>query len=161
MTTRNGQRGTLYAVLAVTMFSISPVFVRWASWWSPYVVTCLRMLIGSGTVFAASLVWPQTLTAEEQRISRGDWPRFALWGLVAALHFGCYIASLDYTSVAHSLALVYTSPVWVSLFSWLVLKEPLAGRKWVGILVTLAGMGVLSGFEPAWTPRMPWCPCRG
>jgi drug/metabolite transporter (DMT)-like permease len=80
--------------------------------------------------------------------------RFALWGLVAALHFGCYIASLSYTTVAHSLALVYTSPVWVSLFSWLVLEEPLARRKWAGILVTLVGMGVLSGFEPTWTLRM-------
>jgi drug/metabolite transporter (DMT)-like permease len=74
--------------------------------------------------------------------------------LVTALHFIFYIASLDYTTVAHSLALVYTSPIWVSLFSWLVLEEPLPRHKWIGILLALVGMGVLSGFEPAWTPRM-------
>jgi drug/metabolite transporter (DMT)-like permease len=73
---------------------------------------------------------------------------------VAACHFALYIASLDYTTVAHSLALVYTSPIWVSLFSWVLLREPLPSRKWIGILVTLVGMGVLSGFEPAWTTRM-------
>ena len=112
------------------------------------------MLIGSGTVYMVSLVWPQRGAKEQRHITRGDWPRFALWGLVTAFHFGCYIASLDYTSVAHSLALVYTSPIWVSLLSWLVLREPLPRRKWVGIFVTLVGMGVLSGFEPAWTPRM-------
>jgi drug/metabolite transporter (DMT)-like permease len=50
--------------------------------------------------------------------------------------------------------LVYTSPIWVSLFSWLHLGEPLPKRKWVGIAITLAGMGVLSGFEPLWTGRM-------
>jgi drug/metabolite transporter (DMT)-like permease len=73
---------------------------------------------------------------------------------VAALHFVLYIASLNYTTVAHSLALVYTSPIWVSLFSWRLLGEPLPRAKWVGIAVTLVGMGVLSGFEPGWTPRM-------
>ena len=84
----------------------------------------------------------------------GDWLRFVLWGLVAALHFCFYIASLDYTTVAHSLALVYTSPIWVSLFSWWLLGEPLPRSKWVGILVTVAGMAVLSGLKPGWTPRM-------
>jgi drug/metabolite transporter (DMT)-like permease len=80
--------------------------------------------------------------------------RFAGWGLVTALHFVFYIGSLDYTTVAHSLALVYTSPIWVSLCSWIFLGESLPRSKWIGILVTLAGMGVLSGFEPNWTPRM-------
>jgi len=144
----------LYASIAVAMFSISPVFVRWAGGWSPFFVTCVRMLIGSATVYAIRMVWPQRGAKEQQHITIGDRLRFALWGLVTAFHFGFYIASLDYTSVAHSLALVYTSPVWVSLFSWLALKEPLPRRKWVGILVTLVGMAVLSGFEPAWTPGM-------
>jgi len=107
------------------------------------------MLAGSTTVLAVA-----AMRGERLHILRADWPRFALWGLVAALHFGLYIASLGYTTVAHSLSLVYTSPIWVSLFSALLAKEPLPRSKWVGVLVTLAGMGVLSGFEPQWTWRM-------
>jgi len=143
------QLGIGYVILAVLMFSTSPVFVRWAGDLSPFVITCLRMLIGSGTVYLIA-----SLSGKRPRLARADWPRFALWGLVAACHFVLYIASLSLTTVAHSLALVYTSPVWVSLFSWLLLREPLPKRKWVGIAVTLIGMGVLSGFEPAWTGRM-------
>jgi drug/metabolite transporter (DMT)-like permease len=141
--------GILYVVLAVTMFSTTPVFIRWASDLSPFVVTCLRMLIGSATVSGIAAI-----RGQRPRIARPDYLRFTLWGLVAALHFVFYIASLDYTTVAHSLALVYTSPIWVSLFSWVMLREPLPRQKWIGIAVTLLGMGVLSGFEPAWTPRM-------
>jgi drug/metabolite transporter (DMT)-like permease len=107
------------------------------------------MLIGAVTVYLIALVRGQRV-----RIARHDWPRFAGWGFVAACHFVLYIASLEYTTVAHSLSLVYTSPIWVSLFSRLLLREPLPGRKWIGIAVTLVGMGVLSGFEAAWTTRM-------
>lgn len=148
MEAAGNRAGILYVALAVTFFSTTPVLIRWASDLSPFVVTCLRMLVGSGTVLLFALA-----RGQRPHIPRVDWPRFAAWGLVAALHFAFYIGSLEYTTVAHSLALVYTSPVWVSLFSWLVLKEPLPARKWIGILITLAGMGILSGFDPAWTAR--------
>jgi drug/metabolite transporter (DMT)-like permease len=141
--------GLLYVALAVTLFSMTPVLIRWASDLGPFLVTCLRMWIGSATVLLIALVRGQV-----PRVQRSDCPRFLGWGLVTALHFVFYIASLNYTTVAHSLALVYTSPIWVSLFSWLLLGEPLPRLKWIGILITLLGMGVLSGFEPGWTPRM-------
>jgi drug/metabolite transporter (DMT)-like permease len=141
--------GLLYVALAVSLFSTTPVLIRWASDLGPFVVTCLRMWIGSAAVFLVALIRGQV-----PRVRRSDWLRFLSWGLVTALHFGFYIASLNYTTVAHSLALVYTSPIWVSLFSWLLLGEPLPRLKWIGILITLLGMGVLSGFEPGWTPRM-------
>ncbi len=143
------QVGLLYVSMAVLSFSISPVFIRWADALSPFLVTALRMLIGSATVFLIGL-----LRGQRPRFERHDWPRFARWGLVAALHFMFYVASLGYTTVAHSLALVYTSPIWVSLFSRLLNHEPLPKNKWIGIAVTIIGMGVLSGFEPAWTRRM-------
>jgi drug/metabolite transporter (DMT)-like permease len=143
------QVGILYVAVAVTMFSMTPVLIRWASGLSAFVVTCLRMLIGSATVWTIALARKQ-----KPHIPKSEWPRFALWGLVTAFHFALYISSLNYTTVAHSLSLVYTSPIWVSLFSWVLLREPLPKHKWLGIAITVLGMGVLTGFEPAWTTRM-------
>jgi drug/metabolite transporter (DMT)-like permease len=80
--------------------------------------------------------------------------RFLLYGLVAALHFLLYIASLSYTTIAHSLALVYTAPVFVTLFAALFLGERLRPRQWLGIPVVVAGIGVLAGFEPRMDPQM-------
>lgn len=83
-----------------------------------------------------------------------DWLRFLGFGLVAALHFGCFIASLDYTTIAHSLAITYTAPIFVALFSAWFLGEGMERRKWLGTIVAVAGVAILAGFEPTFTPRM-------
>lgn len=82
--------------------------------------------------------------------------RFAAYGLVAALHFFCYVASLSYTSPAHSLTLVYTAPVFVALCAAGLLHEPIRRGAWGGIAVAILGVGVLvnpfgdPGAYPQW-----------
>jgi drug/metabolite transporter (DMT)-like permease len=83
-----------------------------------------------------------------------DWLRFLGFGLVAALHFGCYVASLNYTTIAHSLAITYTAPIFVALFSSWLLGEGLERRKWLGIVVAVAGIVLMTGFEPTFTSRI-------
>lgn len=143
------RRGIGFVALAVLLFSTSPVLIRWAA----QSLTAVEITAGR-LVVAALLVGGLVLLRKERLPARQEWGRFAFYGLVAALHFGLYIASLEYTSIAHSLALVYTAPIFVAIFSWLVLKETLTLRKWVGIGVAVAGVAVLAGFEPTLTPRM-------
>ncbi|TMC19084.1 MAG: DMT family transporter, partial [Chloroflexi bacterium] len=56
-----------------------------------------------------------------------------------------------FTTIAHSLAITYTSPVFVTLFSALVLREPLPLRKYFGIGLTIIGVAIMAGFEPHYT----------
>jgi drug/metabolite transporter (DMT)-like permease len=80
--------------------------------------------------------------------------QFAVYGGVVALHFFLYIASLFFTTVAHSLALVYTAPLFIAVFSQAFLHEKLSQRRWLGVALGVAGAAVLAGFEPALSPRM-------
>lgn len=141
--------GLLYAALAVVFFSTSPVLIRWADPLSPYEKTVGRLVVAAVAVYLLL-----RLRGQHLRVARTDWPRFASFGLIAALHFICYIASLNFTTIAHSLALVYTAPVFVTLGSGWLLKEPIPLRKWGGVLVAVIGVTVLAGFEPHWTGRM-------
>ena len=137
-------------VLAVVMFSTSAIFVRWAHPLNSLTITAARMVVGSLAVISTSL-------AVERRWRpppRKDVLRYLLYGLIAAAHFGFYIASLNYTTIAHSLSITYTSPIWVTLCAWLLLGEPFPRHKWPGILVTVVGIGILTGFEPALDGRM-------
>jgi drug/metabolite transporter (DMT)-like permease len=141
--------GLLYITIGTLLFSTSSVLVRWAAPLSPAEIGFWRLVVAAATVWFIA-----RLRGEAISLRRGDLPRFALFGLVAALHFVCYIASLSFTTVAHSLALVYTSPIFVTLFSAIFLREPVARRKWLGILVAVLGVAILAGMETAMDARM-------
>lgn len=147
----DARRGLLYATVAVFFFSTSPVLVRWADPLSPYVKTAGRLAVAAILILALMRLRGETL-----RVARQDWPLFAAFGLIAAVHFLSYVASLSFTTIAHSLAIVYTAPIFVTLFSAWFLKESITGRKWIGVLVAVAGIAVLAGFEPRWNARMAW-----
>ncbi len=143
------RRGLWYAAVAVLFFSTSPVLIRWAAVsLSSVEIVAGRMAVAAAAVLGLALWQRQPLPG------RAEWLRFAGFGLIAALHFGLYIASLEYTTIAHSLALVYTAPIFVALFSWLFLQEGLTPRQWLGTLVVVVGVAVLAGFEPAFSRRM-------
>jgi len=141
--------GLLYVTIAVAFFSTTPVLIRWAHPFSALVIAAGRLAVGSAIVLGLVMLQGQRL-----HLSWQDLPLFALFGLITALHFLCYIASLDYTTVAHSLSLTYTSPVFVTLFAALLLGEPLPRGAYLGVALTVVGVAVLAGFEPQMTPRM-------
>lgn len=60
-------------------------------------------------------------------------------GAFLAIHFAAWISSLAYTSVASSVALVTTNPLWVGLASYFFFRERLGVGGVVGILLTFAG----------------------
>lgn len=67
-------------------------------------------------------------------------------GALLAAHFAVWIPSLSYTSVASSVALVATQPVWAALIARRR-GEHISRRMWVGIGLALAGTLVLTGID--------------
>ena len=147
--TQGARSGLWLAALAVVFFSTSPIFLIWADPLSPYEKTTWRMLVGSVAVLVLAI-----LQGNFPRFHPGDTGKFLLFGLVTAVHFVTYIASLNFTTIAHALTVTYTSTVFVTLFSAAFLKEPISWRKGAGVLIVLIGIGVLVGFQPMLTPRM-------
>jgi drug/metabolite transporter (DMT)-like permease len=67
---------------------------------------------------------------------------------VAAL-FACssiaFVTAIVTTSVANTLFLIAAAPLFAAAFAWLFLKEPVALRTIVAIVIVLAGMAVIFG----------------
>ncbi|MEX2541927.1 MAG: DMT family transporter [Trueperaceae bacterium] len=124
------------AVLAV---SLSAIFIRLAE--APaLVVACYRMVI------AALLLAPVTWRGLRRTPFTGrTFGYTVLAGIFLAVHFAAWISSLSYTTVAASVTLVCTNPLWVALFSWLFLRKPPSLAMLLGVLLAVAG-GALIGF---------------
>jgi drug/metabolite transporter (DMT)-like permease len=74
---------------------------------------------------------------------RQDTPWLILSGLILGFHFAFWIASLKYTSVASSVVLVTTQPIFVGLGASLFLKEHLRRNLVLGIFLSLLGSGLI------------------
>ena len=75
-----------------------------------------------------------------------------LAGAILAAHFGTYVPSLRYTSVASSAALVCSQTVWAGVFGRL-LGERLPGLAWLGTAVALAGVLLVTGVDVSLSAR--------
>ena len=140
------RRGLLYVCCAVFFFLTSPIFIRWSQPFTSFEIAFWRLAIAALLVAIMGRITQQPLLLKRQEV-----PRFLLYGLVTALHFIFYIAALSFTTIAHALAIIYTSPIFVTLFSALVLHEPLPLRKYFGIVVAIVGVAIMAGFEPHYT----------
>jgi drug/metabolite transporter (DMT)-like permease len=126
--------------------STASVFIRFAQGYAPsLVIAALRL------VFASLILAPLALTKHRAELSSLK-KRELFLGLVSgtflALHFATWISSLEYTTVASSVVLVTTTPLWVALLSPLVLKEPITRPVILGMLLALLG-GLVIGFSDA------------
>lgn len=134
----------LVLVVGILAVSTASIFVRYAQeYTSSLVIAAYRLVI------ATLVLAPIALTrkrAELRALSASDLRLALISGVFLALHFAAWISSLEYTTVASSVVLVTTAPLWVALLSPLVLKEPLTRPILTGLGLALIG-GVTVGLS--------------
>lgn len=130
-------RGTL-AVLGLGILAISTAapLIKLVPDVPPLVVAAYRLCLAALIFTPLSLVRIRT---ERASISVHDLWIVAGAGLCLALHFAAWIASLRYTSVASSVALVTMNPLLLAIAGYLIWNERLVRRQWFGIGLALMG----------------------
>jgi len=123
--------------------STGAIFARLAD--APPLVTAAYR-VGLATVLIAPLALARA-GSELGRLRRGQWLLTALAGLFLALHFATWISSLFYTSVANSVVLVNTNPLWVALLTPLVTGERIGPLTAAGILISVAGAVIIGATD--------------
>lgn len=133
-----------YLVLlgGVLVVASASIMIRMAQ---GYGVPSIQVAAGR-LVLAALILLPLGLgrvLPEVRRLARRDFGLAALSGVLLAIHFASWISSLGYTSVASSVALVSTNPLWVGLASLFILRERLAPLMIIGIALTVGGSALI------------------
>src|SRR5690349_11226098 len=94
---------------------------------------------------AAAVLLPLALARGELRRIGSPWLAL-LAGVALAIHFGTFIPSLSYTSVASAAALVCSQAVWAALLGR-ILGERLPARAWLGVALCFTGVLVITGVD--------------
>ena len=134
----------LVLAVGVLAVSFSAIFIRLAQ--TEEAVPSLAIAAWRTTI-ATMVLLPIALLRRRQELrgmKMADWLLAALAGLMLGIHFGTWITSLAYTSIASSAVLVSTSPLWVGLAAPFVLHEPLTRWLKIGLGLALAGSVVIA-----------------
>jgi drug/metabolite transporter (DMT)-like permease len=142
----------LLILVGISAISCAAILIRLAEA-PPFAIAAYRVTI------AALLIVPY-FALQRRRVPQ-PWPRGILIrtfpaGLFLALHFAFWIYSLTKTSVASSVILVSTTPIFVALFSVTVLRERLRGRLWLGMLCAMAGSVIIAGVDFSFSRTSLW-----
>ena len=138
-----------YALLGIILGSffigLSPIFVRFSTV-DPFAVGFFRFF------FAVPFLWVWSIVdtlkesdVSKQRIPRSgkDYMLLALAGLFFAIDIALWHLSLKETTVMNSTLLNNMTPIFVTLISWLALKEKLGWQSVLGIILAVVGTYLL------------------
>ena len=134
----------LLVILGVVMVSYSGPLVKGAllAGATPVTVACLRMLLSVPPLFLIACL-PRKNGSRPISGLRGLTLRQWRWNLLGsvclALHYLTWMSSLNATSTFASVALVCTQPLFVAIFSAVLLKERMPKRCRPGALIALMG----------------------
>ena len=127
----------LYFGVGVGVFSVSlaAIFIRLADA-PPLTVAAYRMSIAAIVI---GVVAASGARGQFSAIRRADVILLALSGLFLAAHFALWITSLSHTSVASSVLLVTTTPVFVAVAGRVYLSDRLGWLTTLAIVASIAG----------------------
>jgi len=128
--------------IGVISVSFAAVFIRLAEA-PPLVIAAYRMCLASLIIVPLALVRSGD---ELSRLSRQNIIMTLLSGAFLALHFGLWITSFSFTSVATSVILVTANPIFVAIASYFLFQEKLSRQTVLGIVISIIG-SILIGFS--------------
>ena len=131
-------RLVLLLFVGISATSTASIFIKLSD--APaLIISAYRMVLAS--LILAPFAYRQKVWKVWSRPEIG-W--LLLSGVFLSLHFAFWISSLKYTSVASSVVLVDTHPIFVGIGSWIFLKERPRVRLILGICLAVFGSILIS-----------------
>ena len=138
--------GPLLIILAGVFWGSMGIFVRRLETFgfTSAQIVCIRVTL-------AALCFSVLLLIRDPsgfRIALKDLPLFLGLGFGSILFFTvCYFTAISMMPLSAAAILLYTSPIWIMLMSWLFFREKMNGRKLLALALAFAGCVLVSGIS--------------
>jgi S-adenosylmethionine uptake transporter len=140
----NNPRGILLMALGFALFAVADTIAKvLLEYYPPLQVVFIRML---GLFFGVNLVMLYNLKwfGKTQNFSKQLLRGLAQAGSAVAFLFG-----LRSIPIADATAIAFVAPLFVIIFSYFILKEPIGIRRWLAVIIGFSGTLIIirPGFE--------------
>lgn len=141
----SARRSSLWPlVLAIAAVGPAAIMIRLAEA-PPITVAAGRLVVAAFTIGCVALF---RRGRDLEGLDRAAVARSILSGIFLAIHFATWITSLAFTSVANSVIIVTTQPIWAALLGIWFLRERVSAITFVAIALAFSGVIIISGGNP-------------
>ncbi|KAK9824921.1 hypothetical protein WJX74_006823 [Apatococcus lobatus] len=136
---------TAWALLAAAIISVSSAAVTFASMTEvpPVTLAAWRLQLTSFLLAPGAVYQYRHMPSDQRQQLLRSVPLMLASGTFLALHFACWVWSIDHTSLPHALLFVSSTPITVAA-GMLLLRKPIFLGEVGGSLMALGGMIVLT-----------------
>ena len=132
--------GILAMVACTVLWSMGGVLTRTASVASGWEAAFLRSTLLCVAIAALMLI-------EHRARALAQIAAIGRIGLLSALAwaamFTCFMLALSYTTVANTLVIMGTLPLFAAAAGWIFLREPVPPRTWLAMAAAAVGIGIM------------------
>lgn len=148
-TVSSANRGYLAAFGATLFLATTAIFIRYLT--LNYQVPALVLTYWRELFVALSLLVVLLITRRDLiKVERRNLPMLVLYGFVLMLFNSTWALSVALNGAAVATVLAYSSAAFTALLGWLLLKESLDLPKIIAVLMSIAGLALVSNaLDPA------------
>lgn len=117
-------------MVAAFLWSLGGVLIKLVNW-NPLAIAGMRSLIAAVVIFL--FLKKPVFTWSKAQVGAA---------LAYASVMICFVTSTHLTTAANAALLQFTSPIYIGLFSYFVLREKVSRVDWVAIILVMVGMGL-------------------
>ncbi len=129
--------------VGIVCVSLASILIKLTSDVPSVIMTAYRLVISSLLLLGYAYFKKKSLP----KLNKKDILTAALGGFFLSAHFIFWIASIKYTSIPSSVTLVATSPIFVGMFSFFILKEKQNFVVVLSIFMSIAGSVILTSSD--------------
>ena len=132
-------KGILMSFIGVVILSPDSVLIRLADADSWTVLFYRGLLMSIGVMMLLLITYRSKTIVEFKKIGRGG-----LWiGWLHGIMTGTFVFAIMHTSIANTLVIISTGPIWIAIIAWLTLREKASLITWLAMIIVFIGIYIV------------------
>ena len=135
----NHLKGILMTFIGVVILSPDSVLIRLTDADSWTVLFYRGLLMSIGVMILLLITYRSKTIVEFKKIGRGG-----LWiGWLHGIMTGTFVFAIMHTSIANTLVIISTGPIWIAIIAWLTLRERASLVTWLAMIIVFIGIYIV------------------